>query len=266
MRHSLASISPGFIAAAAAAATPLRGMERAEERGRQRGPGPRTHSGAAADTSPASPSAARCLVPDGHGRARTTAVPGPRPALPFFRLRERRGWGVGKGIRTPGRRRPRGRRPPLCARCRRGGGRGGAAAARRRPLPVRSRAVRVRRAAPGLLLRRRGLLLLKEDSAQPNSSLIIPAPISRRRKHPLRWRTLPFLSQPHWSRTAMLVAVKYPEPQVWLSPCSPLRCRPLGPPRLGQAGQRRPASLRTPPSHPLCARPQSGRARSCCRR
>lgn len=93
--------------------------------------------------------------------------------------------------------------------------------------------------AAGLLLRGAGLLLcapgrresgaplrlrplmppqlpiLKEDSAQPNSSLIIPARISLLRKHSLSsCRHSSPLSLTRLGRTAISVACKYPEPQV----------------------------------------------------
>lgn len=65
-----------------------------------------------------------------------------------------------------------------------------------------------------LLLRLR-LPLLKEDSAQPNSSLIIPARIWLLRKHSLDSLThsVP-LSQTRLGRTAISGTFKYPEPQV----------------------------------------------------
>lgn len=65
-----------------------------------------------------------------------------------------------------------------------------------------------------LLLRLR-LPRLKEDSAQPNSSLIIPAQIELRRKRSLRSRTHPApLALTRLGSTAISAAFKYPEPQV----------------------------------------------------
>ena len=68
---------------------------------------------------------------------------------------------------------------------------------------------------PLLLLLRPRLPLLKEDSAQPNSSLIIPAQIWLRRKRSLSSRTHPApLTLTPLGRTAISAACKYPEPQV----------------------------------------------------
>lgn len=59
------------------------------------------------------------------------------------------------------------------------------------------------------------LPVLKEGSAQPNSSLIIPARISLLRKHSLcSCRHSSPLSLTRLGRTAISVACKYPEPQV----------------------------------------------------
>lgn len=144
MRHSPASMSRASAAAAATASTPFGGMDPAEKRGGSRDPDQRRTG---EQRWPHRPRAA-CLLPLpegsgwGGGRARATAVLGPRPALPFSPSGEREG----SGNRTPGRRRPRGRQPPLCARGRRGSGRGGAAAAGHEPPAVRARAAGVRRA------------------------------------------------------------------------------------------------------------------------
>ena len=76
------------------------------------------------------------------------------------------------------------------------------------------------RARPsGLLLRRLRRPLLKEDAAQPNSSLITPAQISLRRKHSLSSRT-PSAPLPltRLGRIAVSVAFRYPEPQVEPAP------------------------------------------------
>lgn len=66
-----------------------------------------------------------------------------------------------------------------------------------------------------LLLLQLRLPRLKEDSAQPNSSLIIPAQIELRRKRSLRSRTHPApLALTRLGSTAISAAFKYPEPQV----------------------------------------------------
>lgn len=103
----------------------------------------------------------------------------------------------GPETRTPGWRRPRGQPPPLCARSREAEG---AAAAGAGPSPCARPGGRSWTRPSGLpprplLLRRPRLPLLKEDSAQPNSSLIIPAQISLRRKHSLSSRTPPLHSR-----------------------------------------------------------------------
>ncbi|XP_027459837.1 translation initiation factor IF-2-like [Zalophus californianus] len=180
MRHSLASISPGFGGGGGGGggdssinSSPWDGTSR--EEGRQLGPGPKTHWGAAVTTSSAS--SPLPLLAGGWGcGARATGVPGPRLALPSASPGEEKG---GSRVPMPGWRRPRGRPPPLCApaagRCARRGGCCGA------------RGAGLSRCAPGggsqarpsglRLLRRLRLPRLKEDSAQPNSSLIIPAQI-----------------------------------------------------------------------------------------
>nr|XP_040139182.1 collagen alpha-1(I) chain-like [Ictidomys tridecemlineatus]XP_040139183.1 collagen alpha-1(I) chain-like [Ictidomys tridecemlineatus]XP_040139185.1 collagen alpha-1(I) chain-like [Ictidomys tridecemlineatus]XP_040139186.1 collagen alpha-1(I) chain-like [Ictidomys tridecemlineatus]XP_040139187.1 collagen alpha-1(I) chain-like [Ictidomys tridecemlineatus] len=96
MRHSLASISPGFGGGGGSGgdssinSSPRYGTNRQE--GRERGPGPKTHSGvagAASSEGNALPLSRR----GGDGRARATAVPGPRPALPFSPSGEKGGRG-----------------------------------------------------------------------------------------------------------------------------------------------------------------------------
>lgn len=149
----------------------------------------------------------------GETRARATAVPGPRLALPFSLPEKRR-----KGARLErldggghaGSRR-------LCALG--AAGAEGAAAAGAGPSPCARPGGRSRTRPSGLpprplLLRRLRLPLLKEDSAQPNSSLIIPAQISLRRKHSLSSRTHSApLALTRFDRTAVSVAFRYPEPR-----------------------------------------------------
>lgn len=98
--------------------------------------------------------------------------------------------------------------------------RGGGCGARASPWALPSGRSRAR--PSGLLLRRRlrlRLPLLKEDAAQPNSSLIIPAQISLRRKHSLSSRTpSAALSLTRLGRIAVSVAFRYPEPQVEPAP------------------------------------------------
>lgn len=127
MRHSLASISRGFGGGGGdRSINSSRWDGASREEGRQRGPGQKTHWGAALTTSSAS---SRFLSPRegwgdggwGETRARVTAVPGPHPALPFSPAGEEK---EGSENRPPGWRRPRGQPPPLCARSRWGRGRG----------------------------------------------------------------------------------------------------------------------------------------------
>ncbi|XP_040139182.2 uncharacterized protein LOC120889129 [Ictidomys tridecemlineatus] len=96
MRHSLASISPGFGGGGGSGGDSSINSSRRygtnRQEGRERGPGPKTHSGvagAASSEGNALPLSRR----GGDGRARATAVPGPRPALPFSPSGEKGGRG-----------------------------------------------------------------------------------------------------------------------------------------------------------------------------
>lgn len=142
MRHSLASISPGFGGDSRINSSPWDGTSR--EEGRQPGPGPKTHWGAAVTTSSAS--SPLPLPAGGWGcGARATGVPGPRLALPFASPGEEKG---GSGVPMPGWRRPRGRPPPLCARAAGRWARRGCCCGARAS-PRARRAAGVRRAPPG---------------------------------------------------------------------------------------------------------------------
>nr|CAI9701877.1 unnamed protein product [Rangifer tarandus platyrhynchus] len=220
MRHSLASISRGFGGGGGGdrSINSSRWDGASREEGRQRGPGQKTHWGAALTTSSAS---SLFLSPregwgGGETSARAPAVPGPRPALPFSPAGEEK---EASENRTPGWRRPRGQPLPLCARSRWGRGRGccgpGALSlcAPGRPksdAPLRAApaaAAAAAAAAAPAAAAKRGL-----GSAQ---LLIIPAQISLRRKHSVGSRTHSApLALTRLERTAISVAFRYPEPQV----------------------------------------------------
>lgn len=225
MRHSLASISPGFSGGGGGGgnssinSSQWDGANR--EEGQQREPGRKTHRGAAATTS--SSSSLLLLSAGGVGRAELEPPLSQVLTRPCHsRLRKRR---KGAGIERLDGEGHAGSRC-LCAPGAAGAvgaaglllrGAGLTLCAPRRPesgAPLRAAAVLL---LP-LLLRLR-LPLLKEDSAQPNSSLIIPAQISLRRKHSLSSLTHSApLSQTCRGRTAISVAFKYPEPQVQRAP------------------------------------------------
>lgn len=212
-------------AAAIAVSTPLGGMERAKKRDGRGDPGRRCTR---EQPWPHRPRAA-ASSPRGRGgswwRGRG-AVVGGRPELgpplsqvPAWpchsRLPEKRRKGA-RLERLDGGGHAGSRR--LCALG--AAGAEGAAAAGPGPSPCARPGGRSRTHPSGLpprplLLLRLRLPLLKEDSAQPNSSLIIPAQISLRRKHSLSSRTHSApLALTRCDRTAISVAFRYPEPQV----------------------------------------------------
>lgn len=180
MRHSPASISRGFgNGVATAASTPLGGMDPAEKRGGSGDPG-RRRTGE--QPWPHRPRAAGChSQQEGWGcRARATAAPGPRPALPFSPSGEK-GEGIerlgaeghtgGRRLCEPGASGARWARRGCCCGARASGCARRAAGVRRAPPAAAANAAAAAGAKTGL------------RSAQ---LLIIPARISLLRKHSAR--------------------------------------------------------------------------------